>query len=51
MIDCHETNDEVIARAKSYVLSTRHKIVCPSLIPLSPIACKRYEMESKPILD
>lgn len=42
IIDCHETNEEVIARFKSQQLSQRHKLVCPSLIPLSPVATKNY---------
>lgn len=46
VIDCHETNEEVIARFKSQQLSSRHSIVCPSLIPLSPVAVRNYEKET-----
>jgi hypothetical protein len=37
IIDCHEANEEVIARFKSQQLSSRHALVCPSLIPMSPV--------------
>ena len=47
IIDCHETNEEVIAKYKSQQLTTRHSIVCPSLIPLSPVALRNYEKETK----
>lgn len=46
VIDSHETNEEVIARFKSQQLSSRHSIVCPSLIPLSPVAVRNYERET-----
>jgi hypothetical protein len=37
IIDCHEANEEVIARFKSQQLSQRHALVCPSLIPMSTV--------------
>lgn len=46
IIDCHETNEEVIARFKSQQLTQRHSKVCPSLIPLSPVALRNYELET-----
>lgn len=50
MLDCSESNDEVIARDKGYELITRHQMVCPDLIPLSPLALRRYEEETKELL-
>jgi hypothetical protein len=46
VIDCHETNEEVIARFKSQQLSGRHALVCPTLIPMSPVALKNYQKET-----
>jgi hypothetical protein len=51
IIDCHETNDEIIGRTKAYALSSRHKTICPSLIPLSGHALKYYEQDTKDTLD
>jgi hypothetical protein len=36
----------VIARYKSQLLTQRHSLVCPSLIPLSPVALRNYERET-----
>jgi hypothetical protein len=47
VLDCHETNEEVIARFKSQQLSSRHSLVCPSIIPLSPVAVRNYEQETR----
>lgn len=35
VIDCDQTNDEIISRTKGYLLTSRHKVVCPSLIPIA----------------
>jgi hypothetical protein len=43
IIDCHETNEEVIAKFKSTQLTQRHSMVCPALIPLSPLALTNYQ--------
>ncbi len=50
IIDCHETNDEVMARARSYNLHKRHSQVCPGLIPLSPVELKAYAKENQELL-
>ena len=47
IVDCHETNEEVISRFKSQQLSSRHSLVCPSIIPLSPLAVRNYELETR----
>ena len=39
IIDCHETNDEVISKTKGHTLTQRHSKVCPHLIPLPKTAC------------
>jgi hypothetical protein len=36
-----------VARFKSQQLSTRHSLVCPSIIPLSPVAVKNYEVQTR----
>ena len=43
IIDSHEANEEVIARFKSQQLSQRHALVCPSLIPMSPVVVTNYQ--------
>ena len=50
IIDCVEANDEVIARVKGYNYSNRVQQACPSLIPLSPMAVRAYEQETKQTL-
>ncbi len=37
IIDCKESNDEAIARVKSFNLQERQKQVCPSFIPISKV--------------
>lgn len=46
ILDCHEANDEVIARFKSQQLTSKHQLVCPALIPLSDVALKSYEKDA-----
>lgn len=47
IIDCAETNDEVMAKVKSFNHLMKVKQVCPSLIPLSCDALRNYEEETK----
>jgi hypothetical protein len=44
ILDCQESNDEVMSRVKGYQLTNRHKQVCPHMIPLSPIAVNNFEL-------
>ena len=37
----------MIAKHKSQNLTDKHSLVCPSLIPLSPLALRNYEKESR----
>lgn len=43
IIDCKESNDEVMARNKSFDLHERHKLVCPHMIPISKQELQDFE--------
>ncbi|CDW79345.1 zinc phosphodiesterase elac [Stylonychia lemnae] len=47
VVDCEEVNDEVQMKVKGYQLSSRHALVCPTLIPLSKMAIQRHQEEAK----
>lgn len=51
VLDCQESNEEVISRTKGFTLSERHKVVCPEMIPMSPIAVTNYEKQNKELLE
>jgi hypothetical protein len=43
VIDCIESNNEVIARGKGYQHYMRLKLVCPHFLPISEIPVNYYE--------
>lgn len=51
VIDCEQANDEIIAKTKAYALTSRHKLVCPSLIPVSTPNLRMYGEENKAQID